>query len=88
MTTPGWALIVPIAVFNIFVGLWSLRDAARHARYIKSRIGAGDPLFEEQSRHPDFPGMKEVSSTRAKGVILILSGIVLLMLLYLPWVAG
>ena len=88
MTTPGWALIVPIAVFNIVIGLWSLRDAARHERYIKSRIGAGDPFFEEQSRHPDFPGMKEVSSTRAKGIILILSGVVLLMLLYLPKLAG
>ncbi|ARS27358.1 hypothetical protein [Sphingomonas sp. KC8] len=87
MTISGWALIVPIAVFNIVIGLWSLRDAARHARYIRSRIGAGDPFFEEQSRHPDFPGMKEVSSTRAKGIILTLSGVVLLMLLYLPGLA-
>lgn len=88
MTTPGWALIVPIAVFNIFVGLWTLRDARRHALYIKSRLGANDPLFEEHSRHPDFPGFREVSSARAKGIILLLSGIVLLMLLYLPKVAG
>ncbi|AGH51082.1 MULTISPECIES: hypothetical protein [Sphingomonadales] len=85
MTAPGWTLIVPIAVFNIVIGLWTLRDAARHNHYIKSRIGANDPLFEEHSRHPDFPGLKEVSSARAKGIILLLSGVVLLMLLYLPW---
>lgn len=82
MTTPGWALIVPIAIFNIVIGLWTLRDAARHARYIREQLGKGNPLFEEQSKLPGFPGMAEVSSTRAKGIILVLSGVVLFLLLY------
>ena len=84
----GWALIVPIAVFNIVVGAWSLWSAGRHARYIRERLTADDPVFLAHFDHPDFPGMREVSSTRAKGAILIGSGLVLLLIQFEPLIFG
>jgi hypothetical protein len=84
LTTHGWALIVPIAIFNIVVGLWTLRSAQRHARFIAAQAGTEDPLIAAHLSHPDFPGRSQVSSARAKGVILVLSGLVLLALQYAP----
>lgn len=76
----GWALIVPIAIFNIVIGLWTWISAERHARYIAQQTAAGDPLFMAHSEHPDFPGRREVSSARAKAAILCGCGVVLLLL--------
>lgn len=79
MAVQGWALIVPIAVFNIVVGCWTWVSAQRHARFIAEKTAAGDPFFVAQASHPDFPGARAVSSARAKAAILIGCGVVLLM---------
>jgi hypothetical protein len=77
---PGWALFVPIAIFNFAVGLWTLRSAAAHARYLREQAGGDDPFFAQYSDHPDFPGAAETKRQRLRGWVLILSGIVILLL--------
>ncbi len=81
---PGWALFVPIAVFNIVVGLWTIASANRHARYVKAAEARGDEFFAQLRELPDFPGVAAIKKERLRGIVLVLSGIVILMLFYAP----
>ena len=76
----GWALFVPIAIFNFAVGLWTLRSAQQHARYLSEQAAKGDAFFIEYSTHPDFPGARETHRQRLRGWVLVLSGVVILLL--------